>query len=125
MAEGQIEIWQKRENNNITVEAVRLNEDNVDEMAVWSNAEKVEEIDPEHPAETQTGLNVWTPTGVKRASLGMYLVLYGRQFFVSHNRNFETVYTPVNREDTPLESAGDSRKARGFADPFDTGRMGP
>lgn len=120
-----IETWRKRDNPAVTVEAVRLNEDVVEEVAQWCRAEVVEEIDPEHPEEKQFGLNIDTPHGIKRASLGMYVVKFGNHFFVSHNRPFEMKYEPVNREAPPLESAGDSRKARGFADPFDRGRMGP
>lgn len=119
-----METWKKRDNNAIVVEAVRLNEDNVYEVAQWCRADIVDEIDPEHPEEKQRGLNINTPAGVKRASLGMYVILFGRQFFVSHNRVFETIYEPTDRPAPPLESAGDSRKARGFADPFDSGRFG-
>jgi hypothetical protein len=120
-----MELWQKKASPGITVEAIRLNEENIDEVAAWCRAEVIEEIDPEHPQEKQKGLNVDTAAGMKRASLGMYVVKFGRHFFVSHNRPFEVVYEPVERPAPPLESAGDSRKARGFADPFDRGRMGP
>lgn len=118
-----MELWQKKDSPAVTVEAVRLNEDNAAEVAAWSGATLIEEIDPEHPEEKQPGLNLNTPTGVKRASLGMYVIKYGNQFFVSHNRNFEIKYQPVNREAPPLESAGDARRALGFADPFDRGRL--
>lgn len=120
-----IETWRKQDDPAVLVEAIRLNEENAESVAAWSRAEVVEEIDPEHPEEMQPGLNVPTPVGTKRASLNMYVIKYGNQFFVSHNRPFEMKYEPVNREAPPLESAGDARKARGFADPFDTGRQGP
>lgn len=114
-----IELWRKRDNPEITVEAVRLNEDNIEAIAsYWGVGDLVEEIDPEHPEEMQHGLNVTTPTGTKRASLNMYVVKYGGQFFVSHNRPFEMKYEPVNRPAPPLESAGDAARERGFADPF-------
>lgn len=119
------ETWRKKDAHNITVEAVRLNEENVEAIAEWSGAEVVEEIDPEHPLEMQKALNVQTPSGVARASLGMYVAKFGRNFFVSHNRPFELKYEPVSRPSPPPESAGDARKERGFADPFDMGRMGP
>lgn len=119
------ETWRKRDAHNITVEAVRLTEDNVEETAEWASGDLVDEIDPEHPQEMQKGINVRTPSGMARASLGMYVAQFGRNFFVAHNRPFEMKYEPVNREAPPLESAGDARKARGFADPFDTGRQGP
>lgn len=117
-----MELWHKRDNSAITVEAVRLNEDNAAAVAEWCKGTLIEEIDPEHPEEMQPGINLNTPNGMKRASLGMYVVKYGRQFFAQHNRPFETVYEPDNREAPPLESAGDTRKALGFADPFDRGR---
>lgn len=118
-----MEQWQKKDNPAVTVEAIRLNEENVDEVAAWAHAEKIEEIDPEHPQEMQWGLNVTTPNGVQRASLGMYVIKFGRNFFAKHNRQFEIVYEPVNRPAPPLESAGDTRKALGFSDPFDRGRQ--
>lgn len=113
-----IESWRKKDSPSIVVEAVRLTEDNVENIAKWCGGELVEEIDPEHPDETQLGINFQTPNGMKRASLHMYVVKFERSFFVSHNRKFETVYEPVNREAPPLESAGDTRKRLGFADPF-------
>lgn len=112
------ETWRKKDNPNILVEAVRLTEDNVEEVAKWCRGELVEEIDPEHPEETQFGINLLTPEGTKRASLHMYVVGLKGLFFVSNNRHFETVYEPAYRSATPLESAGDTRKRLGFADPF-------
>lgn len=120
-----METWQKRDNPSVTVEAVRLTEDNAQAVAEWSRSELIEEIDPEHPMETQPGLNVDTTTGITRASLGMYVIKFGNRFHVSHNRPFEMKYQPQSRPAPPLESAGDARKARGFADPFDSGKMGP
>lgn len=120
-----MEDWRKRDNPGIIVQAIRLNEDNAAAAAAWCGAELVEEIDPEHPDENQPGLNLTTPTGTKRASLGMYVVKFGRAFFVAHNRQFELVYEPVNRPAPPPESPADSRRALGFGDPFDRGRMGP
>lgn len=117
-----METWRKKDNHDVTVEAVRLNEDNVTEVGTWSRADMIEEIDPEHPEEMQWGLNVHTHRGTERASLGMYVIKFGRNFLVSHTRPFEEVYEPSNRDSPPPESAGDSRKARGFADPFDQGR---
>lgn len=117
-----MEPWRQNANPNVIVEAIRLNEDNIEIVAATYGIEKIEEIDPEHTDEMQWGLNVITMKGTVRASLGMYVYKFGNHFFVAHNRPFEMAYTPVNREPTPPESAGDSRKARGFADPFDMGR---
>lgn len=108
---------------HVVIEAVRLNEDNVDAVATWSRADTVEEIDPEHTQETQKGLNVTTPTGVKRASLGMYVLKIGKNFYVSHNRSFEMTYKPMDRPSPPPESIGEARRALGFSDPFAQGRL--
>lgn len=113
-----MELWRKKDNPAVEVEAVRLTEDNAEEVAAWCRAEIVEEIDPEHPEEMQPGLNIWTPNGMKRASLHDYVIGFGNSFFTTSNRRFETNYEPVTREAPPLESAGDTRKRLGFADPF-------
>jgi hypothetical protein len=113
-----IEAWQKKDSPTIRVMAVRLTEDNAAVVAEWSGSELIEEIDPEHPEETQPGLNVRTPGGTKRASLHMYVIKFGTHFFAEHNRPFEEVYEPVNRPAPPPESAGDARHERGFSDPW-------
>lgn len=119
-----METWRKRDDHNVTLEAVRLNEGNVEALAAEFNLTLVEETDPEHPDEKQFGLNVPVPEHkIKRASLGMYLVKYGRAFHVEYPRTFELVYEPANRPPPPPESIGESRRARGFADPFARGRI--
>lgn len=120
-----MEVWSKKGTPQITVEAVRLNEDNAASVAAWCGGELVEEIDPEHPEEKQPGINVETPNETKRASLHMYVIKFGKHFFVSHPRPFEMIYQPANRDSPPPESAADARFQRGFADPFDRGRVGP
>lgn len=120
-----MEQWQKKDNPSIKVMAVRLTEENAAVVAEWSKSELVEEIDPEHPDEKQPGLNVRTPGGMKRVSLHDYVIKFGNHFFAEHNRPYEEVYEPVNRPSPPPESAGDARRERGFADPFDSGRYGP
>lgn len=119
----EVEVWVKRDDPAVLVEAVRLNEENVDSIAIWTGAEAVQEIDPEHPQEKQTGLNIQTFGGVQRASLGMYVVRYANNFLVYHTRPFEEKYKPRDRQAPPPESAGDTRKRLGFADPFDQGRL--
>lgn len=120
-----MEQWRKKDSHNVIVEAVRLNEENVAEVAVWTGGWVVEEIDPQHPEEKQPGINVTTPRGVKRASLHDYVVRFGNQFFVAKVRVFEEKYEPVNRTSPPPESAGDTRQRLGFADPFGpSGRHG-
>ena len=112
------EKWRKKTDPGVLVDAVRLNEDNVEQVAFWCRGETVEEIDPEHPDELQLGINVSTVAGTLRASLNMYVINYGTKFFVSHNRPFEMKFEPVFRPAPPLESAGDAAKERGFADPW-------
>lgn len=114
-----METWRNKARPRILVEAVRLNEDNAAAVAAWCGGDLVEEIDPEHPSEMQPGINLDTPGGRARASLHMYVIKFQRAFFVQHNRPFEMVYEPVNRDSPPPESAGDARRERGFADPFD------
>lgn len=123
MAEGQIEFWEKKDMPTIQVEAVRLTEDNAEFVAAWCGGTLIKEIDPEHPEEMQPGINFDTPQGIQRASLHMYVIKYARNFFTTSNRRFEEVYRPVSRPSPPLESAGDTRKRLGFADPFDANRM--
>jgi hypothetical protein len=113
-----IEAWQKKDAPSIRVMAVRLNEENAAAIAEWSGAELIEEIDPGHPEEKQPGLNVRTPSGIKRASLHMYVIKFGNHIFVEHNRAFELVYKPVDRPSPPPESAGEARHERGFSDPW-------
>lgn len=121
-----MESWQKRDNPSILVEAIRLNEENAASVAAWCGGDLVEERDPEHPEEMQPGINVRVAGGaMKRASLHMYVIKFGRNFFVEHNRPFELIYKPAERDAPPPESAGDARFQRGFKDPFDLGRMGP
>lgn len=120
-----MERWRKKDSDTIEVEAIRLTEANAAEVAAWSGAELIEETDPEQPEEKQPGLNIRTPGGMKRASLHMYVVKFGKHFFAEHNRPFELAYKPVERDSPPPESAGDARFQRGFKDPFDLGRMGP
>ncbi len=118
-----MEVWRRIDDHEVTVEAVRLTEKNVRQVGQWCKAEPVMELDPEDTLEEQPALNVETPRGVQRCSLGMYVIKVGPNFLVMHNRQFEIKYEPTTRPAPPLESAGDSRKARGFADPFDIGRM--
>lgn len=116
-----METWVKRDNPNVLVEAIRLNDDNVINVAKWCGGELIEEINPEHPQEKQWGINVMTASDYRRASLGMYVIKFGKYFFVEHNRKFELVYKPQDRPAPPPSSAADSRRERGFADPFDRG----
>lgn len=105
-----METWHKKENHNIVVEAVLVNEDNVKDVAQWCKGELVEEIDPVHPQEMQWGINVMTAQDMQRASLGMYVIKFGKHFFVSHNRVFELAYQPTDRQSPPPQSIAEARR---------------
>lgn len=112
----ETEVWVKK-GTSATVNAVRVTENNVEDIASWCRGELIEEIDPEHPDENRYGVNVRTAYGdTERLTLGMYIVSVGGKFYIFHNRVFETYYAPRDREAPPLESIGDSRKALGLGD---------
>lgn len=114
-----METWYKKAAPNVQVKAVRVNEENAADVAKWCRGTIINEIDPEFPDETRPGINVPTIGGhISRASLGMYVIEFAKTFVVHHNRVFEEKYAPLDRPAPPPESIGDSRKARGFADPF-------
>lgn len=112
------EEWRRIDSPDVRVDAVRLTEDNVKDVARWCGGVLVEEIDPEYPDENRFGINVMTAAGFRRASFNMYVARYGNAYLVSHNRPFEEMYEPVHRAALPLESAGDARFQRGFKNPW-------
>lgn len=112
------ETWVKRD-SDITVEAIRVNEDNVEEVAAWSGGDLVEEYDPVD-GEFQYGINLRTPQGVRRVNFHMYVLRFGGAFYTAFPRRFEEAYIPVERDAPPPESAGDTRQRLGFANPFGT-----
>lgn len=113
----EIEFWQKKSSPAVLVEAIRVTEANVEDISKWCRGELVEEIDPEHPDENRYGVNVRTGYGdIERLTLGMYISRAAGKFYIFHNRVFETMYEPRDREAPPLESIGDTRKALGFGD---------
>ena len=78
----------------IVVEAIKLSVDNVGEIANWAQAQMVVERDAlSH--EASDALNVKTPDGFQRCSLGMYVIRYSGLFFVGHPSQFESFYEPV------------------------------
>lgn len=110
------ETWIKKDDTRIEVEAVLVDESNVESVATWCRGTLVTEIDPEHPEETQYGINVQTPTGYARASLGAYVIKFGTNFFTYRIRVFEEIYMPKSRTAPHPESTGDTRKRLGFGD---------
>lgn len=122
MSAGEIEPWEKRD-SGIRVEAVRLNEENAAAVAAWCGGDLVEEINAEYPDEKSPGINVPTDDGMKRASLGWYVVKFERHYFVVSVRVFELSYKPVSRPAPPPESIGDTRRRLGFGESVDRGRV--
>lgn len=112
-----METWKSKQFGTLA-EAVRLTEKNVEDVAKQINGRLIEEIDPAD-GETVYGINVATKRGrMARASLGMYVVRLAGDILVMHTRVFEEAFEPVNRPVPPPESIADSRRRRGFADPF-------
>ncbi len=79
----------------IVVEALKLGEDNVAEIANWAQAQIVEEKDSLNH-EAFDALNVKTPDGSRRCSQGMYVIKHGQYFFVGHGTQFESLYEPLS-----------------------------
>jgi hypothetical protein len=78
----------------IVVEAVKLSVDNAAQVANWAQAQMVEEKDAlSH--EAFDALNVKTPEGRQRCSLGMYVIKHAGRFFVGHPSQFESLYEPM------------------------------
>lgn len=78
------------------VEAALLTDDNASEISNWAGgAQVVEETDAFTHAR-QEGLNIKTPDGNRRASVGMYVVKFEDQFFVAKPGTFAANYNPVS-----------------------------
>lgn len=85
----------KHKTKPIEVEAALLTEDNASEISNWAGGAQV--VEEEHALlHTKTeGLNIKTPDGTRRASVGMYVIKLGDQFFVSQPGNFAANYLPL------------------------------
>lgn len=79
----------------IVVEALKLSVDNVAEIANWAQAQIVEEKDALNH-ESFDALNIKTPDGSRRCSVGMYVVKHDEYFFVAWGSQFESLYEPVS-----------------------------
>ncbi len=80
----------------VVVEAVRLDKDNVDEVARWSpKAVIVDEKDP-FTNELTKALNIETPDGMRRVSQGQYVVKHSTGFFVALPGRFQLTYLPAD-----------------------------
>ena len=81
----------KKKNSEIVVEALKLDENNVDAIANWAQAQIVTETDAlTHTA--SEGLNVQTLKGKRRCSRGQYVIKHGENFYVFGGKAFETQY---------------------------------
>jgi hypothetical protein len=113
----KIETWKKRR-GGIVVQAVLLTEDNATEVAGWCRGLLVEEKGREDPTDLWPGINVPTPNGHKRASLGMYVIKSGTKFFVATMNAFEQTYETLEIKQ-PVETPNKTRERLGFGDPYD------
>lgn len=83
-----------KKSSGLFVEAARVSEDSVEEIASWTGGQIVEERDAiTHQA--IEGLNITTPEGRKRASWGAYVFKIGDEFFVAPGGQFEALYSRV------------------------------
>jgi hypothetical protein len=85
----------RKKGQGFLVEAAYLTEDNASEISNWAGGAQVVEEQIAHSDEKLEGLNVKTPEGTKRASVGMYVIKYGDDFYVSKAGAFEQNYEPV------------------------------
>ncbi len=85
----------KKKDGVVIVEALKLGDgDNVDKIANWAQAQIVTERHAITGDPTE-GLNVKTPEGKKRCSIGMYVIRVptSGQFFVMGGARFEALYS--------------------------------
>ena len=108
--------WRRKDNEAVVFDAIRLNEDNIELVAKAFDIELVEEFNRQDPDinDMQYGLNVSTPYGMERASLGMYFAKAGTHQFVYRVRPFEELFEPVDGPPPPPESIGDAYMDRGM-----------
>lgn len=80
------------------IEAFQLDVDNAEELANWCGGVLVEEITPatdEAEEIRQPGINVPTPEGMLRASVGDYIWRSGVDFAVTTQSEFQATYEAV------------------------------
>lgn len=90
----------KKRRSEIVVEACQVNEDTVDEIANWAQAQIVDEKRADSE-ETREGLNIKTPGGKARASQGMYVVKHNGEFHVMNSFDFEQRYEAIEEVQLP------------------------
>jgi len=79
----------------IEIEAALLTEDNASEVSNWAGGAQVVEESNALTHAKQEGLNVMTPSGKKRASVGMYVIKFEDNFYVSQPGAFAASYLPL------------------------------
>lgn len=76
------------------VEAVKVTDETIDQIAVWTGGQIVKEKDTD-TNDVYMGINVPTAEGNERASAGSYVVLYGNYFDVAPGAKFEDLHEKV------------------------------
>lgn len=79
----------------LTVEAAQVTEDNASEISNWANGAQIIEEKDAITGVPVEGLNIKTPNGMMRASLGAFVIKYGSVFTVVSAQKFLSVYSPV------------------------------
>ncbi len=93
-----------------TVQAVKLTQDDVDEIVQWCGGQRVVEHDALDYSSTFIGLNLETPLGYVRASEGDYILMDVDGNFHRRKPNvFGAAYEVVNVQEQEVSS---------FDDPF-------
>ncbi len=103
----------KAVSGEVLVQAVCLSPENVGEVANWSNAQLVEEIDSLNNQKFDA-LNMPTPRGKVRVQLGDFVVCVAGEFVKAAPSEFRKLYEPIGsphepkrRGDGPLSSVVD------------------
>lgn len=80
-----------KKDRGTVVEAMKLTDDNVASVANWCQGQMVTESDALNHNE-QDALNISTPDGRRRISLGDYVVKLGSDFYPAKPTRFEALY---------------------------------
>ena len=92
--------FMKKKNPWLIVEAAKVGDTDINELANWAQAYVVEEKDAiSH--DTFEALNVRTPDGMIRASQGMYVAKIQGLFFVAQPGEFEDTFELVEEIEEP------------------------
>lgn len=103
----------RRKNSGAVIEAVQLQGDNVEEVAVWCKGFIVEERDAIQHDLLFEGINVKTPSGNKRLSRGGWVMKWNDSFFVISDHSFQGSYELIEEKPSEFESP------KFFDDPFE------